>query len=192
VTRTATFRGAAVLGAMLLAALMIMTASRAAFTDLASNDGNSWTAGTVSLHDARVGNSASGDETGAALFAPATDIAPGYTETACIDVVYDGSLDATSLLTSVTVVSGNTLAAVLDVDVDRYDGASCGGAAEAANIVTGTLDSPTISETAWAGTGGSSTTKSYSITVSMAGSVADNTLQGQSAAANFEWTATSS
>ncbi len=51
-TRAATFRTAAVVAALLMAALMIMTASRAAFTNPTSNDANYATSGSVNLTEA--------------------------------------------------------------------------------------------------------------------------------------------
>lgn len=192
-TRAATFRAAAVLGAMLLAAVMILTASRAAFTDLASNDGNAWSTGTVALHDAREPNDpVAGDETfGTALF-DASNIAPGYTGNNCIDIVYDGSVDATAALTSISVTGDAALYDELTVVVSRHDGAGCGGAVENTVIAApDDLGSFTIVETAWSASGGVATTKSYDITITLPGSVG-NSAQGATASADFEWTATSS
>lgn len=176
-TRAATFRAAAALGAMLLAALMIMTASRAAFTDTTDNSGNSWSAGTVVLDSAPV----------TALFT-ATGVAPGYTQTECIDVIYTGTLPSTAKLTSITGSGDAGLQANLDVTIDRWSGAGCTGT-EVANVWTGDLATPVDGETAWAAT--NPTTYSYEITVSMDSAVTDNGLQGTTAGATFEWTATS-
>ncbi|MEA2010953.1 MAG: hypothetical protein U9N78_09635, partial [Actinomycetota bacterium] len=122
-TRATTFRATAIVGGFLLAILMIMTVSRAAFTDAASNDGNSWGTGNVAIHDARVPNDPiTGDESGTALFTTSDNIAPGYDEHKCIDVVYDGSVDADSALTSVTRTGDWSLANNLSLTITRYEG----------------------------------------------------------------------
>ena len=180
------------IGGVLLAMLMIMTVSRAAFTDAASNDGNSWTTGSVAIHDANVANDpVAEDESAAALFATSTNIAPGYDEDHCIDVVYDGSLDASALLTSVTAAGDMGLAAALTLEVNRYVGAGCSGTATL--VAGGTLGTPTISETAWPATGGipGGDVYSYNIRVQLPSTVIDNTLQGKMVTADFQWTATS-
>ena len=70
------------LAAPLLAAFLIGSASRAAFTDTADNSGNQLTAGTVTLTD---------DDSVTAMFNVST-MAPGDSVSNCILVTYSGSI----------------------------------------------------------------------------------------------------
>lgn len=62
---------------------VVLQVSSAAFTDTTENAGNTWEAGTVSLTDGDLGS---------AMYTTSNNISPGYTETQCIEVTYDGSV----------------------------------------------------------------------------------------------------
>jgi len=188
-TRAATFRTAAVLGAFLIAALMIMSASRAAFTDSTDNQNNTFATGDVVLTDSQTENAS-----GAAMF-NVSNMQPGDSANFCIDVIYKGSLNADVVTSAVSAsddsTAGDDLTKWLDIVADRYAGSGCSGTAEASGVITGTLDSPTIGESAWSAVGGGTDDiKSYDITVTL-NSGAGNEAQGVTSSDGFfEWTAT--
>lgn len=72
---------AIVLG-MLLSAVMVLTTSRAAFSAQTQNTGNSVSVGDVDLVD---------DDSGSAMFS-VTNMAPGDSSQACIEVTYQGTI----------------------------------------------------------------------------------------------------
>lgn len=200
-TRATTFRTTAIIGAFLLALLMIMTVSRAAFSDPTSNDANYVAAGSVVLDNNALNggeNANPGDESGDPMFGAAagawtvdaSNLAPGGSVTHCIDIQYKGSLDATVALDS--VVTGTPTVANFDEEInltiDRYSGSACSGAGTA--VASGTLGTPSISEAAWAATGGAPTDiMSYEITLEL-DSAAGNAFQGASISdIEFEWLA---
>ncbi len=200
-TRATTFRTTAVIGAFLLALLMIMTVSRAAFSDPTSNDANFVGAGTVVLDNNAPGggvNTSPGDESGDPMFGAtagvwtveADNLVPSGSVQHCIDIQYKGSLDATVALDSVQVgtpsVSG--FDGQINLTIDRFSGSGCSGTATA--IAGGTLASPSITETAWIATGGVPTDiMSYEITLEL-DSAAGNAFQGATLGGiDFEWLA---
>lgn len=200
-TRATTFRTTAIIGAFLLALLMIMTVSRAAFSDPTSNDANYVAAGSVILdNNAPNGgeNISPGDESGDPMFGAvagawtvdAGNLAPGDSVQHCIDIQYKGSLDATVALDSVLTgaVSATDFDAEVNLTIDRFPGNACGGTGT--EIASGTLAVPSITETAWAATGGGTTdVMSYEITLELDSS-ADNAFQGASISdIEFEWLA---
>ncbi|MGB9359695.1 MAG: hypothetical protein WCC01_14175 [Acidimicrobiia bacterium] len=204
-TRATTFRTTAIIGAFLLALLMIMTVSRAAFSDPTSNDANYVAAGSVVLdNDAPNGgeNTSPGDESGDPMFGAAAgvwtvdagNLAPGESVDHCIDIQYKGSLDATVALDSVQTTGAVTVAdfdGEINLTIERFAGSACSGTATA--VAGGTLATPSISEIAWSATGGVPTdVVSYEITLEL-DSDAGNEFQGASISdIEFEWLATQS
>ncbi|GMQ86454.1 MAG: hypothetical protein BMS9Abin07_2033 [Acidimicrobiia bacterium] len=202
-TRATTFRVAAVFSGFLIAILMIMTASRAVFTDPTSNDGNAVAAGTVVLNNVGVPNntdSGIGDGTGDPMFdtpgsgtytVDASDMAPGDGGVVnCIEIEYSGTVASTIELTSVTVGTDTaSMAAVLDLTIDRYTSTDCTGTVDAA-VYSGTLAAWADAETAWSASATAS--RSYEVTIELQ-STAGNPYQGATTSGiDFEWTATSS
>ena len=193
-TRASLFRGVAVLlAAFLIAALLVMGVSRALFTNPTSNDANAWTSGNVVLvnEDALTdGGSPTFDETGAALFT-ITAMAPGDSNTTCFEVIYEGNLDADILLDSVTItgLNENSIGDHLNLTVDRYTDAAC--SLGLAAVATGTLATPSITETAWQpASPGTDESRWYEITVEL-DSAAPNSVQDSTASGvEFEWLAT--
>lgn len=200
-TRATTFRTTAVIGAFLLALLMIMTVSRAAFSDPTSNDDNVVGAGSVVLYNNAPNGGTNlnpGDETGDPMFGAAAGIwtveadnlAPGDAVQHCIITTYAGSLDATVALDSVSVGTPTVpgFDAEINLTVERFTSADCTGTPAAS--AGGTLAAPTISETAWAATGGApDDARSYLVTLEL-DATADNTFQGASVdEIDFEWVA---
>lgn len=191
------------IGGVLLAMLMIMTVSRAAFSDLTSNDGNSVAAGTVVLYnDAPNGgnNLNPGDESGDPMFGTAAQAAGGWTVQAdnlnpgtpvehCIEVSYAGSLDGTAGFESVLAGTPSVanFDAEINVTVDRFDTA-CGVAGSGDAVISGTLAAPgASSETPWAASDGDS--QFYLVTLELDSGV-DNSFQGESLGAiKFQWIA---
>lgn len=186
---------------------MVLQVSSAAFTGETSNTDNSWAAGTVTLTD---------DDTGVALYASQADIVPGYSEIRCIEVSYTGSVATTALQLHAAVTStgspgtDNGLSDDLDVQV------SMGPLASECNIgddgfvdaATGLLPQVGTSEydgtlaafnaagspmtTGWTPDGATNTDlmRPFLFTVTL-GADTGNDAQGDSATADFTWTATS-
>ncbi|MEN8115278.1 MAG: hypothetical protein ABFS21_12920, partial [Actinomycetota bacterium] len=179
-TRATTFRATAIVGGFLLALLMIMTVSRAAFSDTTDNTDNSWAAGEVRLTD---------DDGGLALFT-ATNIAPGDNGDGCIAVIYEGTVTAAVVLSSVSTAGSTGLAPALDVTIDRYPDAGCAGTASP--VFAGTLAAANGASfpDSWTATAFGET-QYYGITWTFQ-SGAGNSYQGTGAEAAFTWQATSS
>ncbi len=83
-SRTSTTRLGAFALSLLLVGFLVVTGSRAAFTDTTDNTGNNWATGTVSLSD---------DDTTLAMFNASGLKADDVIEN-CLVVTYDGSLDS--------------------------------------------------------------------------------------------------
>ena len=185
------------LAALVLVSLMVVRASSAAFSDTSDNPGNSWTAGTVVIDDGQGGT---------AVFS-AGAMAPGDSVEACFDVVYSGTVTATSgvsfyvsdLVDTDSGAGGDAAATALsdDLDVD----VQLGALGEVCGAVTGTplhtavaLDSlPTTfagGATGWTPTASSDRTRAFRITVTL-GSDTLNDAQGDTATATFTWEAQS-
>lgn len=102
-----------------------------AFSDTTSNDGNTFAAGTVYIHD---------NDLGAAMY-NISDAAPLDSNEACITVTYDGSLPAVVNLYSSGIAG--VLAGYVDVTVEEGSGAagfgSCTGFTSSATVYSGTL-----------------------------------------------------
>ena len=196
-TRATTFRAAAVFGGFLLAILMVMSASRALFTNPTSNDANAFTSGNVVL--VNEGNTTDGgpgpadyDETGSALFT-ITATAPGDSDTVCFEVIYQGNIDADILLDTVTLagVDENGISAEMNLTIDRFDVAGCDPADFDAAVASGTLIAPGIGEVAWSpAVPGTNESRWYQITVEL-DTGAGNDMQDRTVDdVEFEWLAT--
>ncbi len=202
-TRATTFRTTAIVGGFLLALLMIMTMSRAAFSDLTSNDGNSVAAGTVVLYnDAPNGgdNLLPGDESGDPMFGTQAQAAGGWTVRAdnltpgtpvehCIEVSYAGSLDGTAGFESVVAGAPSVAGfdAEINVTIERF-ATACGAAGSGSGVLSGTLAAPgASSETPWAATDGDS--EFYLVTLELDGGVTDLFQGADLADIEFQWIA---
>lgn len=175
--------GAAALSAAAVSAL-VFTATNAAFTATTDNSGSSFDAGTVALSD---------NDLGSALFT-VTDMVPGDTETACIEVTYDGTIVGADLAgLNLYGTSSGALAAELDLDVQRSAaGGSCAAFSSAATVYSGALSAlGTSFATGAAGLTPSATneTVAYQFSVTLPAS-APNGVQGASGAADFTWEVT--
>lgn len=112
---------AVVLG-VLLSGVMVLTTSRAAFSAQTQNTGNEISVGNVALSD---------DDNGSAMFS-VTDMAPGDTSQACIEVTYEGSIADPSAVKlysggftdSGVLEDGEPLADELDITVEVGTGGS--------------------------------------------------------------------
>lgn len=123
----------AVVGALAVAALFTVQASRAAFSSTTSNGSNTFAAGTVVLAD---------DDAGSVMFS-LSGMTPGTTATKCVNVTYTGSVTADIKLYG--TVAGTGLATYLDTVIDVGSAAaggaslSCTGFVSSSNLFTGTL-----------------------------------------------------
>ncbi len=116
--RASLVRLAAIGAAFLVAALMVMSASRAPFTASTNNSANSVGAGTVTLSD---------DDSGSAMYSM-TDMLPGQSEVRCILVSYGGTAANPApvrLYSSGYADSGN-FADYLNVTIEEGTGAITG------------------------------------------------------------------
>ena len=125
---------AVVLG-VLLSGVMVLTTSRAAFSAQTQNTANEISVGNVALSD---------DDNGSAMFS-VTDMAPGDTSQACIEVTYQGTIADPSAvkLYSGGFTDSGTLADELDITVEVGTGGSfadCAGFTPSSTIfATNTL-----------------------------------------------------
>jgi len=204
-TKATTFRTTAIIGAVLLTLLMIMTVSRAAFSDPTSNNANYVAAGSVVLdNNAPNGgtNTNPGDESGDPMFGAAAQAAGGWTVQAdnlapgdsvahCIDIRYKGSLDATVALSSVKtgMATATDFADKINLTIQRFAGSGCSSTGSDA-VAAGTLSSPGLSADSWSATGGGDTdVMSYEITLEL-DSAAGNEFQGATLGdIEFSWLA---
>ncbi len=177
-TRSTTFRATAIVGGFLLAILMIMTVSRAAFTATTDNSGNAWNTGVLNLDD---------DDEGFALF-DESGIAPGDSGSNCIEVIHSG-VDADVVLSGIAA-GGSGLQSRLDVTITRFAGGGC-NAGTSWLVYDGKLNafgsdaSPT-----WDTASSLGHSQHYEITWSLDSGVG-NGAQGLAATATFTWQATS-
>jgi hypothetical protein len=161
-----TVRGAALLSSLAIVSLLVLTGSRAAFTDSTANAGNEWTTGTVELTD---------DQDGTAMFA-ATGILPGYSDSRTIDVTYDGPAGSSADVTFTADVSGDTaLTSELLVTVTRDE------AAVVTDVALGALADHSFVL-------GTDTPTSYDFTVRLPADTG-NEAQDKTANATFTWSA---
>ena len=119
---------------------------------------------------------------------------PGDTETACIEVTYDGTIVGADLAgLNLYGTSSGALAAELDLDVQRSAaGGSCAAFSSAATVYSGALSAlGTSFATGAAGLTPSATneTVAYQFSVTLPAS-APNGVQGASGAADFTWEVT--
>lgn len=176
------------IGGVLLAMLMIMTVSRAAFSDATSYDDSSLATGSVVLYNEDSMDTSPGDDDGGYLF-QVTNAKPGDSASACVEIIYGGTIAATVELESVIVGTDSTppLAAVMDLQVDRYTASGCAPADHDAVVFTGdTLDNWSDMETAWAAVAGDSRWYGVTLTLQDVG----NTYQSLSVSnIDFQWIA---
>ena len=123
-------------GVVLLLVFLCAAWTWSAFSGTTANPGNSATAGTVALTD---------NDAGSASFT-LSDVAPGDTDTSCIQVTYTGSLPALVRLYGTT--TGTGLDPYLTLEVTRGTGAGtfddCTGCvADATNYIGAGAPSPT-------------------------------------------------
>lgn len=180
-TRTSTFRTAAVFGAFLLAILMIMTVSRAAFSDTTANAGNAWDSGEVILTDDFQGSGAMFSE---------TNIVPGSSGDNCITVEYLGSVSADVALVNVSTAGSTGLAPALNVTISEYDGPGCSGTPT--QVFDGTMadaDAAAFPGSGWTAAAGDS--RGYLIEWSFPTTSDDDLYQNKGAMAAFTWQASS-
>jgi hypothetical protein len=111
--RSAKVVAAAIVVGLIGSGTLVWQASSAAFTATTDNPGNNWTSGSVALTD---------NKSGVALFNE-TNIVPGPSVSKCIEVTYNGTVNAdVKLYASATT---NALGQYLDFDVELGDGTSC-------------------------------------------------------------------
>jgi len=192
-SRTSTTRLGAFALSLLLVGFLVVTGSRAAFTDTTDNTGNSWATGTVALSD---------DDTTLAMFNASGLKADDVIEN-CLRVTYDGTLDSDVELYAAGLTG--TLGTYLDLQIEIGDGGSFASTATAAGTVpcsgfvadvggpiySGTLASFAAARTdfgsgvgTWGPSAGEFKTYRFLVTVQD-----DNDAQGLAAGLGFVWEA---
>lgn len=165
--------------------LLVVRTSRSAFMDTTENLPNQWTSGSVVLVD---------DDLASAMFS-ANNMVPGSL-TNCIEVTYQGSLNANVVLYG-ALTAGDGLDAFLGLTVERGTGGSfgdCTGFSLVETVYTGTLSGFMTDHTGfgdgagtWAPTGGApDDNMTYRFTVTLPD---DNAAQGKTSTATFTWEA---
>jgi hypothetical protein len=189
---------------LLLAGVLVWSASSAAFTATTTTGTNNWTAGTVGLTNNR-GPGGSYVVNGTASFV-VNNIRPGQNQQRCITVRSDGGV-AGNLKFFVTGVSGTGLQNRLQMRVQRVVlptgtgagttiPANCAGYPGAGNLTIHNVFLPAL-PTSWAAAApsvalpaGVTSNTAYRIRwtfVSTGTNAGDNALQGSTAAATFNW-----
>ena len=173
----------AIVSAMLVLTVLIVTTSRAAFTDTTDNVGNSFASGSVIITD---------DDGGSAMFA-ATAMTPGEPVIECITLTYSGSLVPADV--RMYGVSAGVLATYLDTTVEIGSGGSfgdCTGFTPSSTLYDDTLANFSSTHTDWASglptftAASNPTTQTLRFTVDVQNDPAAMT---QSATATFTWEA---
>ena len=199
-TRAAAVRSTVVILALLLAAFTTMTASRAAFTDTTDNTGNDFAAGSVIIVD---------DDAGSVLF-NVPNLKPGQSIENCIEVEYQGSVDADVRLygANLATTTAQNLAPQLNLTIEEGTGGTfvatelgggegdCTGFIASGTLTTAATDTVDEFATAssdfasglssWAPLGGSNDTRTYRFVVEL-DTNAPNTFQGMDAQIDFVW-----
>jgi predicted ribosomally synthesized peptide with SipW-like signal peptide len=176
VSRANLARGGAVLLAALLVGLLVLSGTRAAFTDTTRNDGNSWDTGLITLND----------DAQAAMFS-ATGMVPGDVVTNSIEVTNDSTVASVDVrLYSENLADSDGLAEHLNLKVgttsggsDIYDGDVAGFAAAHTTFGNGADN--------WDGVAPEAT-RDYHFEVELDPSTPD-AFQGASAEVDFVWEA---
>jgi hypothetical protein len=125
-----------------------------------------------------------------------TNMKPGQTETKCITITYQGSLDASVVLYG-ALTAGDGLDDYLDLTVERGSGGSftdCTGFSSSETVYSGTLDGFAATHAnfgtgagTWAPTGGApDDDMTYRFVVTLQD---DNAAQGLTTTATFTWEA---
>ena len=173
----------AIVAAMVLLSFVIVTSSRAAFTDTTDNTGNSFDSGSVIITD---------DDGGSAMFA-ATAMTPGEPVIECIELTYSGSLVPADV--RMYGVSAGVLATYLDTTIEIGTGGSfgdCTGFSAGSTLYTGTLANFSATHTDWASglatftAPANPTSQTLRFTVDVQN---DPLAMSQSATATFTWEA---
>jgi hypothetical protein len=171
---------------LVFVSFLVVRTSRSAFSDTTDNQSNQWTAGSVVLVD---------DDLAAAMFT-VSNMAPTDSQTECITVTYQGSLDASVKLYG-ALTAGDGLDDYLNLTIERGSGGTfgdCTGFSSTETVYTGTLDGFTTAHTnfatgagTWAPTGGApDDDMTYRFTVTLQD---DNAAQGLTTTATFTWEA---
>jgi hypothetical protein len=177
-------RYAAALLSLLMVSVLVVTASRAAFSDTTDNAANSWAAGTVTITD---------DDSGSAMFS-VTAMKPGQTVTNCIAVTYSGTLTPADVKLYGST-GGTGLDAYLDTTVEIGTGGSfgdCTGFTTSSTLFSGTLASFASTYTNWASglaawsPASTPESRTFKFTMTLQD---DNSAQGLDATATFTWEA---
>jgi hypothetical protein len=172
--------------ALAVMSVLVLTGSRAAFTDTSVNAGNTWETGVISLTNDR--------EPSSIMFAVG-DMQPGQSDVRCIAVTYTGPYTADVGLYATV---GGSLAPFLTIGVEMGQGGSGSQDCEAdftgASLVStttlsafGAYDSWTNAIEAFSAPTGT-TTRTFRFTVTLPAD-AGNDAQGKSASATFTWEA---
>ena len=179
-----TVRLAAIAAALLMLTLLVVTRSRAAFSDAVVNGGNSFSTGSVVV----------GDDASSALF-NAAGMTPSVPVANCIQITYSGTITPATIRMYAT--GSGTLAPYLDALVEVGSGGSfgnCSGFTPTSVAYSGTLAGMFTSHTNYA-TGAPTfaaattpTTRTVRFTFTVQN---DQAAQLQSATATFTWEAQS-
>jgi len=193
----------AVILGMLASGGIVWQASQAAFSKSTSANSNTFSAGSVTITNER---------TGAVVFASTSNMVPGATQTKCVAVTYQGSVDAEVRMYASTYDDTGQLAQYLNLTIEEGDGgeyaddcrssnpsnpftASATGLSNvsAQSAFTGLnakVDYAHAMFGSWTPTGGGNETKTYRISYTIPSNVSDNA-QGKSLILGFTWEARS-
>jgi hypothetical protein len=194
-TRRRALRSVAPAAGLLLAGLLVWQGSNAAFTATTTSPGNTWTAGSVALEN----NAIDGvyRQVGQAAFS-LTNIKPGDTLSRCITVRSQGTVPANgrfyvSSVSGVAGPGGGSLPTQIRLTVETGSSApaDCTGFTAASTVVNNValpsvVSSYAAASNSWVLSGTAGETQTYRVTY-VFDPAADNTFQGSSASATFNW-----
>jgi hypothetical protein len=120
-----------------LVAVLVVTSSRAAFVAQTDNTVNTVSTAAIALTD---------NDSGTAMFANVTGLAPGTTVDRCIDVTYSGTIDPLPVVLYASSTPTGTLAPYLNLTVEVGPDTTaaygdCTGFTAGSTVYTGTLQS---------------------------------------------------
>lgn len=170
-----------------LVSLLVLTGSRAAFTDTTENAGNTWEAGQVTLTD---------DDNGTAMFTTA-DMVPGTTVQKCITVTYTGQTGSASPVAKLYGADGAQIGLNPDLDltIEHVTGdlalVGCDGMTLGTALYNSTVSGFTGTHTGFANgvdswSPASGATRVYRFTVTLGSDTLD-AQQGAQGSAGFTW-----
>jgi spore coat-associated protein N len=167
--------------AVLLLAVGVIVASSASFTATAANPNNIFTTGTLAVGDYQSDGVTDNNGT-AVVWNSAADMKPGDSRTGTVIIKNDGTVSGTFKLTGSITAGSGVLAAELQCDITQDGTSIYSGPLDS----IGSIDLKPGGNASWA----AHASHTYNFTVTLP-ATADDTYQGLTTTARFQWDAVS-